>query len=153
MIGNGEDAGKVFIMDFGLSKRYMIGGRHMQFKGQRSLIGTARYASINMHLGFEPSRRDEMESIGYMLVYLMKGRLPWQGLKKKKGTSNIEAIGQVKMSIDINKLCEDLPTSFRDYILYCQKLKFDEKPDYKFLRNLFQQTCMEYNVMPKYCWT
>lgn len=153
LIGKDHDMGQVFIMDFGLSRKYIVNGKHIKFRGSRSLIGTARYASINMHLGFEPSRRDELESIGYVLVYLMKGRLPWQGLKKQKGVSNIEAIGKVKMCIDASRLCTGLPSSFEDYLGYCQKLKFDETPDYKYLRNLFQQTCLEYNVIPSYCWT
>ena len=152
MIGKDEDKGQVYIMDFGLSKKYTSKGRHMKFREGRSLIGTARYASINMHMGMEPSRRDDLESVGYMLIYFLKGKLPWQGLKKESGANHVETIGEVKICTSINKLCEGIPLCFGEYMRYCRNLKFKEDPDYDYLRGLFYNLCLNNKIIPKYEW-
>jgi serine/threonine protein kinase len=153
LIGTGEDANCVFIMDFGLSKKYIIDDEHIKMRIERSLVGTARYASINVHQGFEPSRRDDLESVGYMLVYFLLKRLPWQGLnKKKKNCDHIKLIGECKMKTSLNDLCENLPHCFKEYIKYCRSLKFDEKPDYAYLKNLFYKTADEKQLDLRYLW-
>lgn len=152
LIGRDKNTSQVYMMDFGLSKRYISEGKHIKFRDKRSLIGTARYASVNMHLGFEPSRRDDLESVGYMLVYFLKGELPWQGIKKQKDNNHIEAIGEIKMCTSLEKLCENIPDCFREYLSYCKKLKFEETPDYKYLRELFSNTSNKLNCIPSYEW-
>lgn len=131
----------IYIMDFGLSKRYVNHGKHMKFRTGRSLIGTARYASVNMHLGIEPSRRDDLESICYMLLYFVKGSLPWQGLNKIVGNNkilNLEMIGEVKMTTDFDIFCKDIKDDcFKKSIHYCKNLSFYDTPDYDYLKKLF----------------
>jgi serine/threonine protein kinase len=152
LIGKNDDASQIYIIDFGLSKRYTANNKHIKFHNNRSLIGTARYASINMHMGIEPSRRDDLESAGYMLIYFLKGELPWQGIKKKKGINHIEAIGDIKICTCLEKLCEGIPDCFREYLDYCRKLKFDEKPDYEYLKRLFRVGAIKTNIVPEFEW-
>jgi len=104
----------------------------------KSLIGTARYASINALKGETQSRRDDLESIGYVLIYFLKGRLPWQGIKAKEKKERSRKILEKKMEISAKDLCEGFPREFENYINYTRSLNYEEDPDYnKFLKSLF----------------
>lgn len=151
LLGKGNKKNQVYIMDFGLSKKYMKEDKHIPLRTGRSLVGTPRYASTNMHMGFEPSRRDDLESVGYMLVYFLLGKLPWQGIKKK-GESHIKEIGNVKISVPLSVLCADIPKCFEDYLAYCKNLNFDEKPDYTMLRSLFKFEASKRNLKLCFEW-
>ncbi|KAI2502360.1 protein kinase [Fragilaria crotonensis] len=100
--------------------------------------GYPRYASINNHLGVEQSRRDDLESIGYVLVYFLKGGLPWQGLKAKSATKKYKLIMEKKQSITIPALCQGCPSQFAEYLAYCRSLKFEAKPNIAYLRGMFR---------------
>jgi serine/threonine protein kinase len=141
---------KIYIMDFGLSKPYIINGEHIEPKYDRSLIGTARYCSQNIHWGFEPSRRDDLESICYVLIYLLRGNLPWQGLKKDKNKTQVERIADKKNTVSIEVLCKDLPECFVKILDYVKKLKFEEKPNYKFILDCIDEDIKKMNINPEY---
>ena len=140
LMGTNENSHLLYIIDFGLAKRYRDPKTsvHIPYRDHKNLTGTARYASINTHLGIEQSRRDDMESIGYVLIYLLKGALPWQGLKGANKKEKYERIRDTKMSATIDSLCENLPEEFRLYMEHCRDLRFEDKPEYTQMRKLFR---------------
>lgn len=150
--GYENDSNNLYVMDFGLSKQYIVGSKHIPYKVEKELVGTARYASINIHDGIEPSRRDDLESVGYMLIYFLKGSLPWQGLKEKKGEDKIKLIGNTKRWTKISKLCDNLPQCFSEYIKYCRKLSFIDTPDYNYLKKLLIDEAINSNLKLEFCW-
>lgn len=138
LMGVGENSTVVYAIDFGLAKKYMKNKKHIECIYGKKLTGTARYASINTHKGLEQSRRDDLESIGYILVYFLKGGLPWQGLKAKNKQERYDQIRDKKIETTIASLCEGLQPEFAEYLKIVKNLKFDEAPDYKLLRDLFK---------------
>jgi len=112
--------------------------QHIPHRDGRSLTGTPRYASINNHLGIEQSRRDDLESIGYVLIYFLKGSLPWQGLKAKNAQKKYRLILEKKQQVSIAQLCQGCPSQFAEFLAYTRSLKFDAKPDIPYLRKLFR---------------
>jgi len=140
VIGVNDSASNVFCVDFGLSKRYRHPKnlQHIPHRDGRSLTGTPRYASINNHLGIEQSRRDDLESIGYVLIYFLKGSLPWQGLKAKNAQKKYRLILEKKQQVSIAQLCQGCPSQFAEFLAYTRSLKFDAKPDIPYLRKLFR---------------
>ena len=105
------------------------------------MTGTARYASINTHLGIEQARRDDIEALGYILVYFMRGNLPWQGLKARNVKEKYEKIKEKKISIYLNVLCQGLTDEFSTFIQYARDLKFEDRPDYAYLKSLIRKMC------------
>nr|CAD7441184.1 unnamed protein product [Timema bartmani] len=140
LMGLGKKGNLVYIIDFGLAKKYRDGRthQHIPYRENKNLTGTARYASINTHLGIEQSRRDDLESLGYVLMYFNRGSLPWQGLKAATKRQKYERISEKKMSTSIEELCKGYPTEFPTYLNYCRSLRFEERPDYSYLRQLFR---------------
>ena len=139
----------IYLIDFGLSKLYKENGKHIKFKESNTLIGTARYASINNHKGYEYSRRDDLESLGYIFIYLLNRKLPWQGLKISSNKKKFEKIGQIKEETSLDTLCDNIPHEFKEYLEYCRNLKFQEKPDYEFLKNIFNNLLKDKNIQNK----
>jgi len=140
---------ELMLIDFGLSKKYKNKNRHIKYNIMKGIIGTTRYISLNSHLNIEPSRRDDLESIAYILIYFIKGSLPWQGLKCK---NQIKMIGEKKMSTSIQKLCCDTPICISQFLTYCRTLKFDEDPNYEYIKELINKNAKELNIVPKYEW-
>ena len=133
---NKKDKNKLYIIDFGLSKRFRNPktGEHIPYKDGKSLTGTARYSSIYTHLGIEQSRRDDLEGMIYTLIYLFKGILPWQNLKAKNKYEKYHKILEKKMNVSIEKLCEELPFEFNKMLIYVRSLQFEEIPDYNMMK-------------------
>lgn len=140
LMGLGDRGNLVYIIDFGLAKRYRDpkSRQHIRYRTGKNLTGTARYASLNTHLGIEQSRRDDLESLGYVLMYFNRGSLPWQGLKANTKRQKYERISEKKISTTLEELCRGYPAEFIAYLTYCRELRFDEDPDYVYLRSLLR---------------
>ncbi|CAD8059090.1 unnamed protein product [Paramecium sonneborni] len=139
LMGRSNDTNTVYIVDFGISKKFKLNGQHIPFQEQKPFMGTTRYASIPAHKGYELSRRDDLESLGYVFIYLLKGNLPWQNITSSSDKEKTKLVGKLKMELETKDLCKGLPTEIQRYMDYVQKLKFDSNPDYKYLFGLFQK--------------
>ena len=139
VIGRGEKKKYIYILDFGLAKKYRSSRtlEHYPIVKNKNLIGTARYASINALNGLTQSRRDDLEAIGYVLMYFLRGRLPWQGIPVKNKEERYRKIMEKKIATSAEELCKGFPIEFTNYINYTRNLQYEQDPDYGFLKNLF----------------
>ena len=131
----------IYIIDFGLSKKYKSSrtNKHVQFRLTKKFTGTARYASLNAVRGAEQSRRDDLEAIGYMLLFFFNhGRLPWQGVSCKAKAEKYVKIYTMKKNLNYEEFCKNMPREIIDYMNYCKDLEFEQKPNYDYLRGLFE---------------
>ena len=141
LVGRGNKSCIIYAIDFGLAKKYKDPktGLHIPYRDGKNLTGTARYASINTHLGMEQSRRDDIEAVGYMLMYFLKGSLPWQGMVLKDPKKKYDKIKQLKYDIKLEDLCAGYPIELVKFIQYARDMKFEDKPDYTYLRGLLRK--------------
>jgi len=138
-LGHGDRAAKVFCIDFGLAKRYrspaMLKHAHIPFRGGLPFVGTVRYASVGAQLGEEQSRRDDLQALGYVFLYLLSGTLPWQGLTGViTKDQRRQMILEMKQALSTDDLCAGAPVEFAEYMDCVQDLAFEETPDYKQLK-------------------
>mmetsp|Transcript_47615 Transcript_47615/g.110294 ORF Transcript_47615/g.110294 Transcript_47615/m.110294 type:complete len:315 (-) Transcript_47615:87-1031(-) len=140
LIGRWKTVNDMHLIDFGLAKRYrqQKTQKHIPCQLHRNLTGTATFASINSHLGLEQSRRDDLEAAGYVLIYFLRGSLPWQHLQGGSRTDVHRRILRVKASTPPEVLCQSFPPELTTYFKYCRGLGFKDDPDYAYLRNLLQ---------------
>ncbi|GMF78795.1 unnamed protein product [Aspergillus oryzae] len=138
---NSKAANVIHVVDFGMAKQYRDPKtkQHIPYRERKSLSGTARYMSINTHLGREQSRRDDLEALGHVFMYFLRGGLPWQGLKAATNKQKYEKIGEKKQTTAIKDLCEGFPEEFTKYLTYVRNLGFEDTPDYDYLRDLLTQ--------------
>ena len=157
VMGLDELSENVYLIDFGLAKKYRSMTTLIQYPLTKKdkLTGTARYASINALKGYEHSRRDELESVGYILVYFLKGKLPWQRIKANTKEEKYKKILEKKIEISSNELCKGLPKEFENFLEYTKQLKYEERPNYnilrKFLDNIMKRKNYNYDYI--YDWT
>ena len=130
----------IYLIDFGFAKKYRSGKtkKHIKYSISNMLIGSERYCSHNAIFGAEQSRRDDLESAGYTMIYLAQNyKLPWSNINIKESSKRYEYLQKIKKEITPETLCQNLPKAFCDYMKYVKNLKFEEDPDYNYLRGLF----------------
>src|SRR5712692_8606465 len=150
MIGAGDRSSQVFLIDFRLTWLFHNLATHehiMQAKGL-DITGTVRYSSINSHLGVTQLRRNDLESLAYIIVYLVKGRLPWQGIAVHPGQVHHDEVLRLKQATMAKTLCKGLPQPFIKFIQHIQSLGFEDKPDYWYLHSLLMQCILALNQTP-----
>lgn len=157
LIGLGKKANQIFVIDFGLAKKYRDPRtqQHIPYREGKNLTGTARYASINTHLGIEQSRRDDLEGLGYVLLYFLRGMLPWQGLRAQNRKEKYDKIMQSKIDTSTAALCQSFPSEIATYMNYCKNLRFEERPDYSYLKRMLKDLFFRENYQYDYIfdWT
>ena len=136
VVGRGDQAEVIHLIDFGLAKQFRSDGQHIPYREGKSMVGTSRYASLSAHLGVQQGRKDDLESLGYLLIYFLNGKLPWQQLK---GSGDLdELIRNKKAATSVSRLCRGLPQQFAVYMNYCKALGFEEAPNYSYLKRIFK---------------
>lgn len=157
LMGLGRQCNKLYLIDFGLAKRYRdpVSLEHIPYREDRNLTGTARYASINAQRGIEQSRRDDLESLSYCMMYFNMGKLPWQGIAAPNKQQKYEKIWEMKNSLPIDETCKPWPIEFSLFLKYSRKLRFLDDPDYVYLRQLFRVLfrTLNHNFDHIYDWT
>lgn len=157
VVGRDQLKHVIYLIDFGLAKRYIdpITMKHIPYSEDKKITGTIRYVSRHTHLGVEQSRRDDLESLGYVWLYFLKGKLPWQGLRttdqqKQEKKTRDQLIMSKKMDITLEELCSDVPIEFQHYFRYCRRLSFVDNPDYQYIRKLFSDLFFSLNYKLDY---
>jgi len=135
-----SDQSKLYLIDFGLAKQYRSSRTLKQkpMQTNKKLTGTARYASINALRGCDQSRRDDLESVGYVVAYLLRGNLPWQGILVKTKEEKYAKILYRKENVTSEQLFIGFPNELSTYMNYCKNLGYEEEPNYEYLSNLFK---------------
>jgi len=147
VMGRGEKSKYLYLLDFGLAKKYRSSTTLKQYPmiKKKNLTGTARYASINALNGITQSRRDDLEAVGYVLLYFLRGKLPWQGLHVKNKEERYHKIMEIKMETTPHELCKGFPKEYEKYVEYSRNLEYEEDPNYEYLKNLFKNILKDDN--------
>lgn len=140
-IGLGRKSDTIYAIDFGLSKKFRDTrtNQHITYRETNFLTGTSRFASINSHMGLELSRRDDLESLAYLLTYLAKGKLPWQRVHSRSKAEKRRKVFEIKSRLKPNEICEELPLAFTLLMKYSRSLRFEQEPNYKYCNAMFSE--------------
>ena len=152
-----DDPCEIYFLDFGLAKKYRSSKtlKHNPMVKHSKLTGTARYASINALAGLEQSRRDDLESFGYVLAYFFRGSLPWMGIHAKNKDDKYSKILNIKKNLETENLLHNSPKELCDYLNYCKQLNYEQEPDYNYLIGLFKSIIfkvLKESIDYKYDW-
>ena len=139
VLGSDEFNAYLYLVDFGLAKKYRSSKTLKQnpYMKKKKLTGTARYASIHAMEEMEQSRRDDLEAVSYVIMYFIRGNLPWQGLKLKSNEDRYQKILEKKKEISTEELCSEYPKVFYEFVKYAKGLKYSEEPKYDELKKNF----------------
>ena len=156
VIGFGESHNKIYLIDFGLSTWYIdkTTMQHNKYEHKHQFTGSFRYSSINNHKGIQQSRRDDLESISYMMIYFYKGKLPWQNIPAKDKRDKLKKTYDKKKDTKLDELCEGCPKEFKQIIKYIRKLGYKETPDYSFIKYMLNKVRKRNKILndSKYDW-
>ena len=150
-----KDPNMLYIIDFGLSKKYRSKkGKHIKFAITNNITGTPRYCSINALRGAEQSRKDDLESLFYVIIYFFRGDVPWQNLKIKSRNERFKKINEIKKKVNYKILCKNLPEEVYNFGIYVKNLKFEEQPNYTYMQKLFYTILSKINQQndDKFSW-
>ncbi|OHT14353.1 CK1 family protein kinase [Tritrichomonas foetus] len=164
LIGKNDFSNQIFLVDFGLVKKYRkIDGEHIKFKTGQSIVGTTRFASVNALKGNRQSRKDDMIALGYLWIFFLKGTLPWAGIDRKdenhdcdcKYEGKYDKMISMKLYTSPDKLCQDLPKEFSQYLTAVSSLEFEEEPKYSDYRLMFRKLFIrcQFSYDYKYDWS
>lgn len=156
VMGANLNSNLVYLIDYGLARHYRDPRSHVHipYKDGRGLSGTARYSSLNALAGVEQSRRDDMEALGYLWIHLLKGRLPWQGVRASKSCKRRRIIKEMKEATRLEELCTDMPQEFVEYMYSVRQLRFGDRPNYETYRANFRRAFIREGMLwdYKYDW-
>ena len=147
LLGN-PDNSIIYLIDFASARKYRSSktGKHIRYLKSKRIVGTTLFLSLNTLIGYEQSRRDDLESLGYMYIYLTKGCLPWNELQSNNIEKILDYTKKIKSNILMEDLCKELPKEFCDYMNYVKNLNFEEKPDYEYLKQLFKNILLNIDM-------
>ena len=146
VIGKGKNEKLIYMIDFGLSRHYLIEKtqQHIPMKSDRAIVGTLRYISMNCHEGLEVSRRDDLESLAYMMIHFVIGELPWMGIKAKSLGEKYKRVYEKKQETVPDDICKILPDEMKSFLQHILNLEFEEKPNYDYLEGLIKSLKSKY---------
>ncbi|CAG9314967.1 unnamed protein product [Blepharisma stoltei] len=144
------DEKSIYLVDFGLSQKYVYDNHHLAFQNHCSKVGNSTFASLNDHTGLRQSRRDDLESLAYMLIYMYKGSLPWSHTSKTTSANRWQQVLNIKSGITVTDLCECCPHNFEVFLNYVRNLRFEETPDYFYLKSLLEDIRNKEKVAENY---